>query len=139
MFIPVAIPAIPKICPTCKINERLPRYDYCQECLRAHGREYAVGYRTRHPNYHKDYFRLREYGLTDNVYNTMFAAQNGLCAICSRPEISRGTNGNIKTLAIDHDHATGKVRSLLCNSCNLKLGWYESQEFSIHSYLAKWR
>jgi hypothetical protein len=43
-------------------------------------------------------------------------AQGGLCAICQREEAVVGR------LVIDHDHATGRVRRLLCNRCNLALG-----------------
>ena len=59
--------------------------------------------------------RLRKYGLTPENYETMFLSQNGLCAICE-------SSNNGKRLHVDHDHETGKVRQLLCNSCNIGLG-----------------
>ncbi len=46
----------------------------------------------------------------------MFVAQNGVCAICSRLNLSG------RRLAVDHDHATGKVRGLLCSRCNSAIG-----------------
>jgi hypothetical protein len=53
----------------------------------------------------------------------MFASQNGLCASCGNPETKIDhRSGTIKELAVDHDHATGKIRALLCNSCNVALG-----------------
>lgn len=45
----------------------------------------------------------------------MLRNQNGVCAICKEDGGSRG-------LVIDHCHASGKVRKLLCNRCNLVLG-----------------
>ncbi|MGH7743346.1 MAG: endonuclease VII domain-containing protein [Candidatus Dormibacteria bacterium] len=55
----------------------------------------------------------RKYGITQDQYEDMHAAQHGLCATCNIGGVS---------LFIDHDHETGAVRSLLCNDCNLALG-----------------
>jgi hypothetical protein len=62
------------------------------------------------------------YGLTVDQYEEMYEAQGGKCAICEQAETSLGNNGEIKMLAIDHDHETGKVRGLLCNNCNRAIG-----------------
>lgn len=58
---------------------------------------------------------LKIYGLTVIQFSQMLEQQNGLCAICRN-------GSNHKKLQVDHDHATGKVRALLCNSCNTALG-----------------
>jgi Recombination endonuclease VII len=55
-------------------------------------------------------------------YTRMFIEQNGLCAICGKPERRLSRTGGPYLLAVDHDHATGKVRALLCNDCNACLG-----------------
>jgi recombination endonuclease VII len=44
-------------------------------------------------------------------YAAMLAAQGGVCAICGNPPKTR-------RLHIDHDHRTGKIRGLLCFTCN---------------------
>jgi hypothetical protein len=59
-----------------------------------------------------------KYGLTVEAYDVMLAKQNGVCAICG----SKNPRGPGKRLHIDHDHATGKVRGLLCHPCNRALG-----------------
>lgn len=46
----------------------------------------------------------------------MLLAQSGGCAICDAPA------PDIGSLHVDHDPATGKVRGLLCFSCNNALG-----------------
>jgi len=58
----------------------------------------------------------RRFGLTKENYLSLIESQNNKCRICN----------NIlnmdKTTHIDHCHETGKVRGILCNSCNLGLG-----------------
>lgn len=48
-------------------------------------------------------------------------SQNGLCAICNKPETAFMKTKTM-FLAVDHDHATGEVRGLLCTNCNNGLG-----------------
>lgn len=73
-----------------------------------------------HPGYAHDWHLRNEFGITTEQYNAMLAAQNGLCAICHKPP-----EGN-KRLSVDHDHTTGKVRSLIHNHpCNLIVGYLE--------------
>lgn len=50
-------------------------------------------------------------------YERVAAAQGGGCAVCSSKPHPR------KRLAIDHDHATGAFRGLLCDGCNRALGF----------------
>lgn len=52
------------------------------------------------------------YGITAEEYDALYVLQGGVCYICRR---ARGTR---KRLAVDHDHATGEVRGLLCKPCN---------------------
>lgn len=53
----------------------------------------------------------RTYGITSAQYEELFLAQRGRCAICKKPPTKR-------RLEVDHDHATGVVRGLLCWKCN---------------------
>lgn len=57
---------------------------------------------------------LETYGITYGYYLELYQFQGGRCYIC-RKEPKR------RRLAVDHDHATGEVRGLLCSgqrSCN---------------------
>lgn len=69
----------------------------------------------------------RNFRLTVEQYDAMLTAQNGVCAICCKPETRKGYN-----LAVDHDHETGRVRGLLCKRCNRVLGFLsEGKEFHL--------
>jgi len=57
-----------------------------------------------------------KYGLTYQDYVAMLKKQDGRCAICY------GKNKHSYALAVDHNHKTGKIRALLCNSCNALIG-----------------
>ncbi len=60
--------------------------------------------------------RCRKFGITAEQYWTMFADQEGLCAICKKaPKLWWSFN-------VDHCHTTGKIRGLLCGPCNKSIG-----------------
>jgi Recombination endonuclease VII len=65
---------------------------------------------------------LKKYGITPENYQELFKQQEGKCAICSSSEVSVARRSY--NLFVDHDHATGKVRGLLCHHCNAGLGHY---------------
>jgi hypothetical protein len=73
----------------------------------------------------KDYFKSADlkklYGITIEWYKAQHDVQNGLCAICSKPETAK-IRGNTLSLAVDHCHDTGDVRELLCRACNNAIG-----------------
>lgn len=58
------------------------------------------------------------YGVTVEEYAEILRSQDGVCAICHQP-CSTG-----KSLAVDHDHETGRVRGLLCRRCNRGIGHF---------------
>jgi DNA-binding transcriptional MerR regulator len=60
---------------------------------------------------------LKRYGINIEEFDRMIESQNGKCAICGKhySELE-------KSLCVDHDHNTGKVRGLLCHTCNMILG-----------------
>lgn len=65
----------------------------------------------------------RKYKISPEQYQQMLTEQNGVCAICRGPETRFDSRLGILTrLAVDHCHATGKVRGLLCSRCNVTIG-----------------
>lgn len=65
----------------------------------------------------------RKYGISLDAYRALFEAQGGVCAICGEEDTSKPEfAGKLWSLAVDHDHATGKVRALLCARCNWAIG-----------------
>ena len=75
-----------------------------------------------HAHYIKER-KWKKFGITALSYIEMFTSQGGVCKICNKPEQSTdGNSGKRKDLAVDHNHTTMKVRSLLCSKCNTSLG-----------------
>jgi len=70
--------------------------------------------------YRRDVQLKSLYGITQADYDRLLALQYGRCAICGTT--NPGTRG---TWRVDHDHETGQVRSLLCDRCNLGIGYMQ--------------
>lgn len=62
-------------------------------------------------------FSMKKIGITQEQINHFYSVQSSRCAICFMTEEDHG-----KLLALDHNHATGKARGLLCQQCNTGLG-----------------
>ncbi len=68
------------------------------------------------------------YGMTEDDYNFILEAQQGVCKICGTDRADRRTE---RRFAIDHCHKTGKIRGLLCNTCNRALGLFKDSTSSL--------
>lgn len=118
-----------KYCSKCKKwlpldNFTLDKHSPSGRCCycKFHWREYCKKYNTTEKR--KIYMlnhRYKKYGLTQETYKELLKEQDYKCAICGKDE-KFIKNGHIMKLAVDHDHATNKVRGLLCLHCNLILG-----------------
>jgi hypothetical protein len=95
------------------------RREWCRTCVKA----YVTQWQRENPDKVAIKFRRsvlkRKYGLTPQDYAAMLERQNGQCAICqAEPSPNLG-------LSVDHCHATGVVRGLLCAACNRALGQFQ--------------
>jgi hypothetical protein len=70
----------------------------------------------------------RLYGISPADYDALLAKQDGVCATCGKP--------SKETLCVDHCHATGTIRGLLCRKCNTGLGCYEDDPATMITSLA---
>ena len=73
--------------------------------------------------------RPEKYGLAQSEMEALLA-QHGVCAICGTDKWGR------KGPQIDHDHATGRIRGVLCANCNLALGNFMDDPDRIRAALA---
>lgn len=91
-------------------------------------------YNKENPLKRKNAVLKNVYGITLVQYNEMFETQEGKCAICQRHQ-----NELTRTLCVDHDHKTNKVRALLCVTCNTDVSVVENRLEEMTKYLNKHR
>ena len=75
-------------------------------------------------------------------YAELLQQQDGKCAICGSSESGRTRNGRTVSFHSDHDHATGRVRALLCHPCNAGLGFFKDDSARLRwaaEYIEKFR
>ena len=101
-----------KVCTGCK--HELPISEFQVDVQKADGLS------TRCKRCRADQKLRSAYGITIDDYEAMLLAQGGRCAICGTDE--PGGARHMVRWVVDHDHSTGKVRALLCHSCNFGLG-----------------
>ncbi|MGW0222267.1 endonuclease VII domain-containing protein [Streptomyces tendae] len=113
----VDVPAGHKLCRTCGAIK--PHSEWrrnatasvglatrCKACRAIQGRE---GHLKRH------------YGLTEAERDQLIAGQGGVCCICLAAPAAH----------VDHCHETGRVRGVLCFSCNAALGQFKDRPDAI--------
>lgn len=83
---------------------------------KAENPEYAKKWRDANRDKWNSYRLSQQFGLTQGDVDAMFAAQNGSCSICGK---------HMDKPNVDHCHESGRVRALLCRSCNLGLGNFQ--------------
>jgi hypothetical protein len=71
----------------------------------------------KHANKRRNARLMAKFGIGIEEYDAMLAAQGGHCAICAAVPIGRS-----RRFPVDHDHATGKIRGILCPAHNRSIG-----------------
>lgn len=86
------------------------RHAYCKPCHNSRGKE------TKQRLYGGDrhYHLKHRYGLGVSDFDELVSDQSGVCPICGKADPEH----------VDHDHATGRVRGILCFNCNGGLGQF---------------
>lgn len=85
---------------------------YCRPCTYAKHKAWRERNKLKQYNANKVNYYKTMYGLSLSELAELRERSAGMCSIC----------GLTDKLVVDHDHATGKVRGLLCHNCNLGLG-----------------
>lgn len=106
---------------------------YCKLCHKIKHKEYIAKNKQREKEYNRrqqnkgnisDWNYKRKYGISEQDYQDMLAAQNGRCKLCLC------LPGKIR-LDVDHDHETGRVRGIVCRRCNGMLGVIDSKRIPL--------
>lgn len=84
-------------------------------------------YHDKNPHIHKNQNLKKIYGINLNEYNLILKNQNYRCAICFKEEIANNK------FHVDHDHTTKIVRAILCNKCNVGIGYFEENVEIMHN------
>lgn len=122
-----------KVCTKCGVtksvddfyrNSRPSGFPRCKTCTLEYdaARRERPGAREASRRRQLKHHLRKQYGMTMDDYESFLIAQQCVCAICGQAETALGRGGEVKPLAVDHDHKTGAIRGLLCHRCNSVLG-----------------
>lgn len=123
-----------KRCSRCKLTK--PVVEFSRDCKRGDGfsyvcksckaiekKEFAKTDRGRISL--KNQTLKYTYGISLSDWNKMYDSQNGLCKICKKRQATE----------TDHDHNTGKVRGILCKTCNVGIGFFQDDAAMLRAAL----
>lgn len=111
---------------------------YCRQCSVARHRARVDADATVYRRIEWPSKLRRLYGLSIAEYDALFNAQGGRCAICrSDNPRSRGYKKQASAkFCVDHNHATGRVRGLLCTACNRAIGLLRDDLVNVQNMLS---
>jgi hypothetical protein len=118
-----------KRCPKCGETKHLTEFSknrrhpdglqtYCRVCNRAHVTAWQKANPEKTAAISRRTKRKQKYGISDDDYYRMLDEQWHCCKICGTPHREEAHG----VLVVDHCHNTGKVRGLLCVTCNTGIG-----------------
>lgn len=119
-------------CNKCAAKRRSKRYWKDPNQTRAKARAaYKID-----DSYSRRSYVKRRFGITLEEYNDWFKRSAYACEVCGIKPKER------RHLHLDHCHATGTIRGVLCHSCNHALGFVKDQPTTLvrlHAYLKRIR
>ena len=125
-----------KTCNKCKCSRelvhnfykrKLSKDGYENTCIKCRRSANALAHKTRYcPDKRRNQHLFKTYLIDEAIYHHMLLMQDFKCAICKSENCGKSTD---KFFAVDHCHATGKVRGLLCHPCNTALGSFKDNVF----------
>lgn len=122
-------------------NSKDGRRANCSECKdkevyawRENNKDKYNSYMRERNKHHYPEYRLKRYGKTDEWFKSTLADQGNGCAICKKKNPSKK-----RSLAVDHNHLTGRVRGILCYNCNRLLYAFDNVDLfdKILEYILK--
>ena len=118
-----------KICKRCKIEKEDSFFNkerkgseklqsYCKQCMTEYNRE-----RTKNnPGIGTDRHYRRVFGISLEDVKQLLKKQDSKCLLCNKQLSLLKGRGFLNIAHVDHCHKTGKIRGILCGSCNTSLG-----------------
>lgn len=126
-----------KVCTGCRVAKPLDSFPImtqrgravrrarCATCLAKYSKQWKLD----NPDQALDTYLRKKYGISLDGYRTLLEVQNGVCAICKQSPAERNLSEpkrgrqTVPRLVVDHCHATGRIRGLLCIPCNRGIGF----------------
>ena len=133
-----------KTCSKCDVEKPLSEFykrsdtgkyrSSCKKCWYISSKRYVDKNRGKVNKYNRDYNKTNPtrakksyikstYGLTWEEYTKLYNSQQGKCAICNKYITIEVDKSRTSTACVDHNHETGEVRGILCDSCNKGIGY----------------
>lgn len=117
-----------------KSAERIARHKETTYAWRARNKDKYNAYMRQKNKEAYPEARFQRYGVTKEWYEKTLEEQNHSCAICKKPNQSTK-----RSLAVDHEHSSGKIRGIVCYNCNRALHAFDNVDLYalIMEYLKK--
>lgn len=107
-------------------------HNWCKKCFCACNRKNLSSMKEENPGRVRKMNSIRarklNYGLSKEAYANLLTEQEGRCALCGEEFSSLN---NKRKIHVDHCHVTGRLRGLLCFSCNVGLGNFKDSKMRL--------
>lgn len=117
-------------CNECNNKTSSVKYTICVNCRKVKNKR-----KIPLDQYARNWHLIKKYNIDSDGFNVLWQAFKGKCGICNinlqMPQNGKGQPRN--AAVIDHDHVSGNLRGLLCNSCNKALGLFNDDVILLRS------